>query len=728
VGKASLASAKRLRGAVLGLGLVVVALAGSIAMAVDAAPTAMAVDAAPDAPTGQDSPSRTAEPVTTTTPSAAPTAPTITDPPNGTFIGLSTTIVSGTRDAGDAVQLLSPIAGNDPLCIIAPDGTSEWSCTAGPLPNGPAVVLRAVVTGNPSLEASITVPVLAPPTVTGGASGQKYSDGRVRGTGYPGASVTASLSDGRRCTTRADSSGAWACTLPAVTDGEGQVTARQQSDVVAPSSSNNSAPVDIRFDVTKPAAPTVTTPANGSRIPLGATTYSGAGEDGATVTVFAGPYSVCTATVTGGRWSCAGSGVAAGTYNVVALQQDAAGNASPGSAPNTVAYGPAPSPTGSPASAPSQHSPHSPSADSGGGGSSSVQPAPPAAPPSSASEQSPSTPPAAGGAGATRPQGPGGWSAPTRFTAAVVPPDQASAFPWLQAVLLALCALLLVAIPARLLAGTISRTNVGSRHWHPAPIAGRNRAREEFETAPQLRVNRWVVPFAALLAAAALVVLSGPVTDRPAYLRLLLAVVIALGVVNAVATLAPWWWSTRVLGVAASVSFLPRYLLLVAVTALGSRLLDVHPALLFGLLGSVAVTPAATVAVRGRLAGVRAAGLLVLAMLGWLALGAVPAPDAFGAALAAEVANIVILSALGSAVLVLVPLGRTSGRSVLAWSPPIWAALTVLASTMLFMVLSPSVESWRTGAGTLLWVAAGSFATLSVAAWAWQRFVVPGLR
>jgi hypothetical protein len=52
----------------------------------------------------------------------------------------------------------------------------------------------------------------------------------------------------------------------------------------------------------------------------------------------------------------------------------------------------------------------------------------------------------------------------------------------------------------------------------------------------------------------------------------------------------------------------------------------------------------------------------------------------------------------------------------------------VLAFTMLFMVLSPSVESWRTGAGTLLWVAAGSFAAISVAAWAWQRFVMPGLR
>jgi hypothetical protein len=721
-----------------------IALAAALACAlvVSVTPAAVAVESATEAaeaPTATPPPTplNPAPPAShsTATPPAspAPKAPTITGPPNGTFIGLGATTVAGTRESDQTIQLLSPVPGHDPFCIIAPDGSTEWSCTAGPLPSGRAVVLRAVVSGAPDLDASITVPVLTPPTVTGGASGQKISDGRLRGTGYPGASVTASLAAGGSCTGTADASGAWACTLPGVTDRDGQVTARQQSDDVGPGSSNNSAPVSIRFDVTPPSAPTVATPANGSRVPLGATTYSGTGENGATVTVFAGPYSVCGATVSGGRWSCAGSGVAAGSYNVIALQQDAAGNASPGSDPITVAYGPAPSLTPSPSQPPDPASTPSPGAQGStpspsGGQSPAAEPAPPAAPPSASAEQPSPAPPTIGGTGSVRPLDRGGWSAPTRFTTAVLPPGEAGAFPWLQALILALGALLLFAIPVRLLAGTISRARDGRALWHPGQLAGRNHAGVEFETAPEFRVNRTLVASAALVAAAALVILSGPVTDLPVYLRLLLAVVIALGVVNAVATLAPWWWSTRVLGVAASVSFLPRYLLLVAVTALGSRLFDVHPAFLFGLLGSVAMATAPTIAVRGQLAAVRAASLLVLALLGWMVLGAVPAAGGFGAALAAEIANTIILVAVGSAVLVLIPIGRTSGRSVLAWSPPAWAALTVLAFAMLFVVLSPSVEELRHGTGTLLWVAAGAFAALSVGAWAWQRFVVPALR
>jgi len=47
---------------------------------------------------------------------------------------------------------------------------------------------------------------------------------------------------------------------------------------------------------------------------------------------------------------------------------------------------------------------------------------------------------------------------------------------------------------------------------------------------------------------------------------------------------------------------------------------------------------------------------------------------------------------------------------------------------VMFGVLSPVVAAWQ-GAGTvtLLWVAIGVFAAVSVGAWAWQRFVLPAL-
>ena len=698
---------------------------------------------AEDAETPVSTPETSTEPVPsntpptpTPTPSAAPApTPRITSPDDGQFIGSGTTTVSGTREVNQGVQLDSP-SGGDPLCVDKTLNTTTWSCADVNLPSGASITLRAVVIGDPTLSAEITVAVLAAPTVTGGPRGQGTSDGRVRGTGYPGASVTATLpGGGQKCTTTADGSGAWSCTLTGQLENGGfQVIASQKTDFSDPSSSNASEPVDIIFDLEQPLAPSLISPTDGAQVPVTGATYSGNGESGATVTVFVGPYSVCSAPVNDGVWMCSAGGVAAGSYPVIAAQQDAAGNVSPGSPAITVAYlasgTPQPTPgTGgepTPATVPPTGSGASPSpSDSGASpapSDSEAAPAPSETPHSSNPEQSDAS-------GAAPPRLPGGWNDPTRFTTAVAPPGSGEQYPWLQAVLLALGAVLLLAIPARLLAGTISRARGGRLLWAGAMIAGRNRRREEFETAPSMRLNRWLVGGAALVAAATLVMLSGPVADRPAYLRLLVAVIIALAVVNAVGSLVPLWWSSRVLKFKASVTFLPRYLLLVAVTALGSRLLEIHPALIFGILGSVAVATDSTVVRRGQLAAVRAGSLIVLAVAGWLILGALPSADGFLSTLGAEIANSLVLAAIGSAVLVLMPIGNTSGRSILAWSPPIWAGLTVIAFTILFGVLSPVIDLWQgEGSVTLLWVATGAFAALSVGAWSWQRFVVPTLR
>lgn len=679
----------------------------------------------------------TPEPTATPTPTPSlnsAAAPAITGPPAGTFIGSATTTISGTRDAGQEIQLLSP-TGGDPLCIVAVDGTTGWSCSDVALPSGPSVTLRAVVTGDSSLFDKTTYAVLAAPTVTGGSSSRGASNGIVRGTGYPGASVTAAVSTGQRCTSTADGKGAWSCLFEGrLTSGNRKVTASQSTGYSDPSSSNDSAPVTILFDVDSPAAPTVSSPAGGDRVPVAGATYSGRGEAGATVTVFAGAYSVCSAAVVGGAWSCSAGGVAAGSYSVIAVQQDAAGNVGPGSRPITVAYvkpgkptstqtpTPTPAPSSATAAPAAPSTPASPALPA-------VPPQPQGAPHSSATPRP--SPPTQAQAGPVAPgaRTPGGWNDPTHFASAVVRPGSAEAFPWLEAVLLALAVVLLLAMPARMLAGTISRARGGRPLWPGAALTGRNRAREEFETAPAVRLNRRLVGAAALVAAATLVMLSGPVLDRPAYLRLLVAAVIGLSAVNAVGILVPLWWSSRVLRAPAAVTFLPRYLLLVGAAALASRLFGIHPALLFALLGSVAMGAGQTVTRRGQLAAVRAGSLIILAMVGWLILGALP-PSGHGflGTLGSEIANIVVLGSVGSAVLVLMPLGKTSGRSILAWSPPIWAGLTVIAFTVMFGVLSPVVAAWQgAGTATLLWVAVGVFAAVSVGAWAWQRFVVPAL-
>jgi hypothetical protein len=651
----------------------------------------------------------------------------ITSPDDGDFVGRDKITVSGSRAPDQAIQLLSP-NGGEPLCVREPNGTTTWSCPAT-VESSPSVTLRVVDGSDSSLSHSISIRVLTPPVVTGGALAEAVSNGMVRGTAYPGASVAAGLSNGLSCTTTADTSGAWACLFDGLrTSGTFTVVALQMTAFSTPMASADSAPVKLLFDIDRPAPPTLASPTANSRVPAEGTTYAGTGEPGATVTVFADAYSLCETRVdASGGWTCFAGGIEPGTYSVRTIQQDDAGNVGPASDAVIIGYGPAPVvpppavsggpdpvpapavpvPAATPTPAPDPHQSASPDAPA-------TQTAPQGAPPRTPEQARPGGPV------------PGGWNDPTRFAVAVAPPGSVPAFEWWQAILLAFAVVALVAIPARLLAGTISRARDGHPLWGGRKVSGRNHLRVEYETAPEMRLNRRLMAGAALIAAAALVMLSGPIADQPAYLRLFVAVIIALVVVNAVGMLLPLWWGRRVLHVDATVTFLPRYLLLVGVTALASRVLDVNPAILFGLLGSVALPLGSAVALRGRLAAIRASSLVGLAVVAWLILGALPGASGFVVALTAEVLNTVVLASLGSAVLVLLPIGRTSGRSILAWSPPVWAGLTITAFSILIGMLSPTFGALP-GGPALAWVAAGAFAAFSIGAWAWQRFVSPAL-
>lgn len=696
--------------------------------------TPQSTDQATDQATDQSTPSPSAKP--------NETSPLIESPSNGQFISSNRTSVSGTKGADQEIQLLAPRRG-DPLCIVSEASTS-WRCDNIFLANGPTIRLRVVVTGDSTLNDQITVAVLGAPTVLGGLAGPK-SNGWVRGTGHPYATVTASLAKGEQCSSQADSSGAWACLFSGrLSNGGHEVSANQISAFSSPSSSNSSEPVTIDFDVTAPDAPVVVAPSSGAEVAVAGAQYRGTGETGATVTVFAGAYSVCSAVVAGGTWSCSAGGVAAGSFTVVAVQKDAAGNVSRGSTPVSVSY--VSNTTTSPTPTPAESAPAPPPVRPTPSAAETASPDSSASAPAATEESSPtpgpvtSAPaPEAAGSGRGGASAPGEWNSPTRFAAAIGPNDDSSPFPWLQAGALALGALLLIAVPIRMLADTIARTRAGRPPRAMPALAGRNRMLEEFEVAPTVRLNPWISGGAALLAAATFVMLSGPVVDQPAYLRLLIAVVIGLVLVNAVAVLVPLWWSSRVLRLRGTVTFLPRYLLLVAAAAIASRFFDVHPALLFGLLGSVTLSaqtdapglarPQPTIAHRGEVAAVRAGALVALAVLAWSLESLMPDATSFATSLAAETGNTIVLAAIGSAVLILVPLGHTSGRSILAWSPLMWAGLTVISCGVLFAALTPVIEQWQAdGAGLALWIAAATFAALCASVWAWQRFVAPTQR
>jgi hypothetical protein len=705
---------------------------------------------APSAPAPSEDPTEPPDGTTPpdTTPPPTPVAPAILSPAGGELVSAPFEI-TGTGTPGASLQIL--VAGSsEPLCIVTPDGDGEWSCTAGGLGSSASTTIRAVqlVSGSDALEQRVTVRVLNAPVVTGGPRGT-LTNAVVQGSAVPGATVTASTGD-FACSGTADASGAWSCALAGgITDGDYVVTARQSTAWSNGASSPASAPLGIQVDVTVPAAPQLLSPRSGQALPTTGAVFSGSGEDGATVSIFAGAYSLCQVVVRGTSWSCTAAAVPAGTYPVAVLQQDPAGNVSVQSGPLTLVFQDAPTgtpgapttPGGATTAPPSSAGGQTGSPDAstpsdsatggsdGNGSSPGSQPGTPSSPGENGTPAPGVVPPPAGT-----------WSDATRFTASLQPAigSGAGAIWWIALAVGAL-ALLLVALPARLLAGTMETMaardgggdSVASRGRRMlAALLGRNRSRHEYDRAPELRISPAVTAAATMLAAAAIVTLSAPVENQPAYLRLFVAVVAALGVVNLAATVLSARIARAAFGVSSAIRLRPALLLVSAGLAVVSRVADLEPGLVFGLVAGLVVANVASAQARaaaGRLGTVQVLTLLVLGVVGWLASGALgdqtASTDILFAALA-EFLHVVVLASFGASSLLLLPIGRSTGRRLLAWSPATWLLLAVASFTALAMLFVPAlVAAVADGRIVVLLVAAVAFAAVSVSAWAWTRFV-----
>ncbi|NEN07206.1 hypothetical protein G3T36_15195 [Diaminobutyricibacter tongyongensis] len=697
-------------------GLLLSATALALVLSVATAPGAAHAEPAPSPPPPSATP--------------APGSPTITSPAPGTLVTTGTVTVSGTGNPGDRIGVF--VDAHGPACQATVDPASVWSCTVPTLSDGPDVIIGAVVTGDTDRSDSVSVAVLSPPTISGGSNGF-LSSGGVHGTGYPGATVTVTAAGGATCTFPVDSAGSWACVLSGPPPSGTYAVSATQTAPFSTESSRASTPVGITIDSTAPARPQLAWPAPNSTVPHGrAGAFGGTGENRAHVTVYggddAGSAVICRTIVAQGAWSCNGT-LPPGRYTVSALQSDPAGNVSPASAAITLTFAAAPP------AAPGAHAASpAPSPSSSAGQSAQPVPTAPSSPTPSA------RPPHATHGGLQT------WSGASQFTNATPPTIAPAAIPgWLRSVLLAAAALLLLALPARLLATTLAR----ARLEHPAAgrhrFFGRNRPRSEVEADadpdahPAGILQRRLAAGSGFVAAAALVTLSSPVGSSPAgdvgtYVRVLIAVLIALAIVNAAWIAIPRFASVHLTGAHAVIAFQPRNLLVVAVAAVASRIFDLQPALLFGLLvGAVAmpgVTGGAAESVRrsaqGRLAAAQVAGLAGVGVLAWLALGLIPDPSDPLSAFVTELAGAITLLALGSAGISLLPVGALAGRAVFLWSRRVWVALSLAVYTVLFALLLPVQALWNAGtASVVLVVGVIVFAAFSVAFWLWERFVEP---
>ena len=109
-----------------------------------------------------------------------------------------------------------------------------------------------------------------------------------------------------------------------------------------------------------------------------------------------------------------------------------------------------------------------------------------------------------------------------------------------------------------------------------------------------------------------------------------------------------------------------------------------------------------------------------LSILAWIAHGALGTVTGFWASFASESAAALCLSGVGSLVILSLPVGRLPGRVILEWSRPAWIATTAASAALAAGV--------TLGAGVVnvpaMWLlVAAAFAAVSVATWAWFRFV-----
>jgi hypothetical protein len=71
----------------------------------------------------------------------------------------------------------------------------------------------------------------------------------------------------------------------------------------------------------------------------------------------------------------------------------------------------------------------------------------------------------------------------------------------------------------------------------------------------------------------------------------------------------------------------------------------------------------------------------------------------------------------------MLPLGRLPGRVILEWSPVAWVVAMAVVTTLAWVIVLGGSGAAFPVLGALL--VAGGFAALSLAVWAWVRYVEP---
>lgn len=261
---------------------------------------------------------------------AAPAEPTLSTPADGSTVG-PWPVYSGTAEAGSQVWVF---VDGSLVCIATTSTDGEFSCTSqAPLAAGAHAAHAIAVDGaghasERTADNGFTVGQEELGLESPSLDDEPTSDSNptFSGTAQPGEKVSVIVDGTTVCTVTADNDGAWSCTPShPIPDGSHEVLLRGDDGFGA----IRTRPVGtLVVDTQAPAAPVITSPADGARLLVQEVGFEGTAEPGALVQVYANGDQVCSATASeSGTWSCDAS-LARGSYEVWATATDAAGNVS----------------------------------------------------------------------------------------------------------------------------------------------------------------------------------------------------------------------------------------------------------------------------------------------------------------------------------------------------------------------------------------------------------------
>ncbi|WP_224366229.1 adventurous gliding motility protein AgmC [Hyalangium versicolor] len=276
-----------------------------------------------------------------------PAAPVVVTPANGSRTNDNTPTYSGTAEPGTTVTV---IVDGTPVGTTTANASGNWSFTPTPaLADGVHSVsaTAADAVGNVSPQSNTntftvdTTPPPAPVVVTP-ANGSTTSDNTptYSGTAEANSTVTVFVDGTSVGTATADASGNWSHT-PATPLADGSHMVKAQATDVAGNIGVDSNTNTLMVDTVPPAAPVVTTPANGSTSNDNMPTYTGTAEPNSTVTVILDEVAVGITTASpSGNWIFTSTTLLTnGSHTVRVFATDVAGNSGTSSNANTFTVG-----------------------------------------------------------------------------------------------------------------------------------------------------------------------------------------------------------------------------------------------------------------------------------------------------------------------------------------------------------------------------------------------------